>query len=446
MRCAIYCRISLDATGEELGVTRQLEDCKALVATLGWTIVDIYIDNDISATSGKPRPQYRRMLAAIEQGEIDVIVAWAPDRIYRRLADLEELIAIIDKRNVAIRTVKAGEFDLSTGMGKMLARILGSVAMGEGDMKSERWKRSIRQRRERGDQPGMGPRLFGYNRDGTILEDEREHVLALIADLLDGVPIIRATHRLNDRGAQTTLGNQWSRPSVAKYLRNGRIAGRSTLNGDTLGRGTWPALIDEETFEQLQLVLDARRGTVTARPRVALLLGVINCGICDHNLVTGGRTGGVRIYRCSTMPASGGCGRISIAAQAVEDLVETYARERLTDPRVQARLQDLSQAATENLTELIDLEQRLGELEAELDAPGVPVAAILRAMDRTRVRIEELQTKTAPIPRAAHSGEWPTDLARRARLVKLVVESATVNPGGAANRAFDPERVLIVGR
>jgi len=246
MRAAIYCRISLDATGEELGVTRQLEDCRLLVESLGWTTVEVYVDNDISASSGKVRPEYRRMLAAIECGEVDVIVAWAPDRIYRRLADLEELITIIDKRSVAVRTVKAGEFDLSTGMGKMLARILGSVAQGEGDIKSERWRRSIRQRRERGDQPGMGPRLYGYHRDGSIDEEEAAQARLLVDELLDGVPIIRATHNLNERGARTTLGNLWSRPSVAKYLRNGRIAGRSTLNGDTIGRGTWPALLDEE--------------------------------------------------------------------------------------------------------------------------------------------------------------------------------------------------------
>lgn len=448
VRCAIYCRISLDATGEELGVTRQLEDCKALVEQLGWTTVEVYVDNDISATSGKPRPEYRRMLAVIERGEVDVIVAWAPDRIYRRLADLEELIAIIDKRNVAIRTVKAGEFDLSTGMGKMLARILGSVAMGEGDMKSERWRRSVRQRRELGDQPKMGPRLFGYYRDGTINEDEAAHVRWLVDQLLDGVPIIRATHNLNARGARTTLGNAWSRPSVAKYLRNGRIAGRSMLNGDVIGKGSWPALIDEETFEQLQQVLDARRGTVPQRPRVALLLNLVHCGLCGARLVTGGRAatkGGrkVRIYRCSTMPAAGGCGRISIAAEPVEEMVEAAARAAARDPRVAERVGELASTASAASVETVELEQRLTELEAQLDEPGIPVAAVLRAMDRTQQRIEELRAVPQVATATQLRGEWPVDLARRARLVRSVITRVEIQPAALRSGEFDPTRVQI---
>lgn len=81
MRCAIYCRISLDATGEELGVTRQLEDCKALASSLGWEVLEVYVDNDISASSGKIRPQYRAMLSAIKAGEIQAVIAWHPVRL-----------------------------------------------------------------------------------------------------------------------------------------------------------------------------------------------------------------------------------------------------------------------------------------------------------------------------------------------------------------------------
>jgi DNA invertase Pin-like site-specific DNA recombinase len=448
MRCCIYCRISLDATGEELGVTRQLEDCAALAKSLGWPVVEIYTDNDISASSGKVRPAYRAMLNAIKAGEIEAVIAWHPDRLYRKLRDLEELIEVAEQQRITIRTVRAGEFDLGTPTGKMLARILASVSAGEGDIKSDRWKRSVRQRRERGDQPGMGPRLFGYNRDGTVNEAEAEHVRALVDDILDGVPIIRATHRLNERGARTTLDNLWSRPSVAKYLRNGRIAGRSTLNGDTVGHGTWPAIVDEETFEQVQTILDARRGTVPQRPRVALLLGIIYCDLCGSRLVTGGRAARgngtkVRTYRCSTMPASGGCGRVSILAEPVEDVAEAAARAAARDPRVLARVQELAATATAANSEAVELEQRLTELEEQLDTPGVPVPAILRAMDRTRQRLDEIRSLPQVAPVADLRGDWPTDLARRARLIRSVIERIDIRPSAGGRGVFDPERIRV---
>ena len=39
-----------------MGVTRQLEDCRKLAADDGRTVGEEYVDNDISAYKGKPRP------------------------------------------------------------------------------------------------------------------------------------------------------------------------------------------------------------------------------------------------------------------------------------------------------------------------------------------------------------------------------------------------------
>lgn len=59
---AIYARISADVEGTGLGVARQLEDCRKLAADRGWPVGDEYVDNDVSAFSGKPRREYARML------------------------------------------------------------------------------------------------------------------------------------------------------------------------------------------------------------------------------------------------------------------------------------------------------------------------------------------------------------------------------------------------
>lgn len=454
MRCAIYCRISLDATGEQLGVTRQMEDCKALAASLRWEVVEVYVDNDISASTGKVRPDYQRMLRDIQAGEIEAVITWAPDRLYRKLRDLEPLIEVFETHGTLLKTVRGGDFDMATPLGRMIARILASVATGEGEVKSDRWKRSIRQRREQGSLPKMGPRLYGYSRDGDLEPGEVEHVRRLVDDLLDGVGLLRAAHNLNERGSRTTLGNEWSRASVLKYLRNGRIAGRSMLNGEVIAQGKWPAILDEETFEQVQQILSARRGTVPPRPRVSVLAGIIYCAHCGAKLITSSReararaTARTRTYRCSTQPARGGCGRINVTADPVEEVVEAFVRERATDPRVAARIEALTTEAAANLAEIVGLEARLVELEAQLDEPGVPVAAIVRAMDRTRERIETLSTTASePAPRRTYSGQWPPDLARRSRLVRAYVEKVIVHPNPKPNGGrFDPERVEIVPR
>ncbi len=70
-RVAIYNRISNDPQGIEAGVERQREDCLALADRLGWQVCETYVDNDLSAWTGKPRPDYRRMLADIRAGKVD---------------------------------------------------------------------------------------------------------------------------------------------------------------------------------------------------------------------------------------------------------------------------------------------------------------------------------------------------------------------------------------
>ena len=67
-RAAIYSRISRDFTGERAGVARQEEDCRAKASALGWEVVRVFVDNDVSAYSGKRRPGYQTMLQAIEAG------------------------------------------------------------------------------------------------------------------------------------------------------------------------------------------------------------------------------------------------------------------------------------------------------------------------------------------------------------------------------------------
>lgn len=79
-RAAVYVRVSQDRAGEGLGVERQREDCLVLAERLGWEVRDVYADNDVSAHSRKPRPEYQRLVRDIEAGEVDAVVAYRPDR------------------------------------------------------------------------------------------------------------------------------------------------------------------------------------------------------------------------------------------------------------------------------------------------------------------------------------------------------------------------------
>lgn len=447
MRAALYLRISLDQTGQSLGVTRQREDCYALARTLGWDVVDTYEDNDVSATSGKARPGYRRLLTDIEAGRVEAIIAWAPDRIYRRLKDLEDLIPILENHGVAVRTVKAGDLDLSSAYGRMIARILGAVATGEGEIKAERWKRSWRQGRELGTIPRTGSRMFGYTRDGELIPDEAKIAQQMADDIIAGVPILTVARNLEEQGVTTTRGGVWRPGTVRQYLANPRIAGHSTLGGEILADGKWEPVLDRDTWETVRALLNSR--VRAPRARTSVLNGLIFCGVCEHRMITSGARG-KRTYRCPNRPGMPGCGGVSGNAEPIEEIVETYARVRLDDPQTRDAIYRIaSSGAPEILAEISDIKTRIIELEAQLDVPGIPVATILRAVDRSRERLEDCQrrlSESTPVNPPTSGGEWPHDLERRRRLIELVVARVTLGPSTRRVKPFDVERVDITDR
>src|SRR3954470_3180211 len=93
IQAGLYLRISrarpgevrgdLAQEGELLGAERQRGPCEALCQRLGWDIADVYIDDDVSAYSGRTRPGFERLLSDVDAGQLQAIVAWHPDRLSR---------------------------------------------------------------------------------------------------------------------------------------------------------------------------------------------------------------------------------------------------------------------------------------------------------------------------------------------------------------------------
>ena len=100
LSAAVYARISADTEGRSLGVQRQLEDCRKLAAARGWPVGREYVDNDISAYNGKPRPGYEQMVADLAAGVRDAVIVYNLDRLHRRPAELEEFVGLCERVGV----------------------------------------------------------------------------------------------------------------------------------------------------------------------------------------------------------------------------------------------------------------------------------------------------------------------------------------------------------
>lgn len=430
------------------GVKRQLEDCQTLAAELGWQVVDIYPDNDASATSGKVREEYQRMIGDIESGRINAVIAWHTDRLYRRLSDLEELAKICDKHSLAVRTCRSGELDMSSPTGRMIARILGSVATYEVEQKADRWKRSVRQRREAGRWWNSANRMFGYTREGELIQEEADALRQVCQLVLSGGTVNGACHWLNDHDFTTTRGNQWMPSSLRATLRSPKIAGLSQLRGEILREGSWEPVIDRATWEQVVAAIRTRNH-LAPPPRLSLLGGLLFCGVedCGRKLVRNvGKDG--PIYRCRTELKSNG--HVAVSAAGIEDMIESYARERLATDAVRraiaARLTTAGTAASELAAEIDRLEHEIRELGDALRTAGKRSKLELSAaIDELDAELEQKRTDLSRLQPVVLPpvDEWPDDLRRRKSLIQLVVARAYVFPATKSSPKFDNSRVRI---
>lgn len=461
MQTAIYLRISQDHTGEQRSTTGQLEDCRALADQLGWIVYDEYADRDVSATKRdrhtkklKVRPEYERMLADIKADRVGAVVTWHTDRLYRTTKDLDPLIDILEDYGVRVATVKAGQFDLGTPTGRMIARILASVAQGEVEMKADRWERSVRQQRERGKMPRPGGaviRLFGQTPEGNLIDPEVQAANRMADHVIAGGSLRGLAAELHADGITTVAGNAWKPQVIRSYLLNPRIAGYATLGRDReiLGRVEGPSILPDDKWQVVRSLLMARARP--AVPRVALLAGIIYCGGCEEPMTTGGvyRKGRrVRTYRCWARPGFDNCGGVSTVAEPVEDIAEGVAKTLLSGPEVRHWLATARAGGQEHiLAELDAQERRLAEIAHAIAEGSLSAAVGGQAEKVVRGRIESLENQlavTSPtrIPKDTEV-DWPTDLGARRRLVDLVVARVWVDPAKVRGGRFDPRRVRV---
>lgn len=245
MRTAIYCRISEDREGAGLGIERRRADCQTLVTSRGWTLKQVFSDNDLSAYSGKPRPGYRAMMAAANRGALDAIVAWHSDRLHRSPVELEEFIAVCEEHQLQVVTVQSGAVDLTTPSGRMVARMLGSAARYESEHKSERHRRKHLELAKAGKISGGGTRPYGYEDDRrTIRETEAVIIRQLAERFLAGESLMSLLSWLKNEGIPTTTQRSpWTLHVMRSMLISGRISGQRDHQGQTLGPAEWGAII-----------------------------------------------------------------------------------------------------------------------------------------------------------------------------------------------------------
>lgn len=445
-RATIYVRLSQDRTGEGAGIERQERECRAFCEQRGWEVREVLVDNDLSATKGLTRPGFEQLL----KSSPEVVVVWHTDRLIRVTKDLERVIEL----GVNVHALHAGHLDLSTPAGRAVARTVTAWATYEGEQKALRQVASNQQRAKAG-RPGWSRRPFGYEKDGTLRQDEAAALRQVYDMVLAGTSLAACCRWLDERGFKATTGATWTPTSLRVNLMSPRNAAIAEYRGEEVGRALWTEVIPEEKFRTVcrYLRLPSRlRGGAGARRH--LLTGVLVCAECGSqtgvNRVTSGREP-YFIYQCR----GDYCGTIRL--KDAETLVRAAVIARLELPDasdVWAGDESELVAARE---EVVELRERLNGL-AEDYAEGIISRAQMKAgSERLRARLEAAEERLEALGAKgvlqglteAHSiAQWwdELDVDSQRTVVGHLFERVAMRRRGKGVRKTLPEHLELVER
>ena len=103
-------------------------------------------------------------MGMVKSEQCDVLVVSHMDRLYRRLAELESIIPVVEQGGAMVVSID-GSYDLSTPMGRLVARNLCSAAQAEVEIKAQRNKDKNVQAAQAGVRNKSGCRPFGWCAD-----------------------------------------------------------------------------------------------------------------------------------------------------------------------------------------------------------------------------------------------------------------------------------------
>jgi DNA invertase Pin-like site-specific DNA recombinase len=355
----------------------QEERIRAWCAAHGHEISEAGPDNgvwrEMDVSGGKmDRKKLNEIMRRIESGESEGIVVYRLDRFGRTLVGALQIIDRISKTGALFASV-SDSFDITTPTGKVVLRIMLSLAEFELDRIRENWREARTRAVGRGVHiSGRCPTGYRRTKGGRLEVDP--DVGPLVTEAFrrraSGEGWNQIRHFLN--GSADTH-DHWNTHTVQRLIRNRVYLGEATSGYDEVHEDAHPALTDPATWQAAQ----DRRGPRHARHEsVVVSRGLVRCSGCRYtmNLIPVKRRDGMLAwdFRCRRAMDVGDCpSPVSVVAVTQNG---------------SAGVDDLIVAAMFRRLELVEFEA--------FDASGDDLAALEADFQRAETKYNELVVDT----------------------------------------------------
>ena len=424
-RAVSYLRVSTreqaQRGGREEGfsIPAQRAANKRKAKTIGAAIVKEFVERGASGTSTR-RPALRAMLRYLEEaiadGEtVDYVIVHKLDRLARNRADDIVLNQRFDE--LGIRLISTSENIDQTPGGMLLHGIMASISEFYSNNLASEVKKGLSEKARSGGCIGKAP--LGYRNTVTTSNGRESRVATidpdraeLIAWAFDAYATGRYTLRsltaeLQARGLTTLATTSLpSRPisiqSLHRILSNPFYTGQVVYR-DCLYPGTHQALVDQQTFQQVQAILAGKvNGERTIR-HPHYLKSTVHCGICRSRLIITTARPKQTTYQYFVCLGRHSrkqpdCTFRATQTQAVEDAVERLYQRIHLQP---TRREELEQALHRQLARMVqDTQQQLAQVTATRQKLEHQQEKLLQAHYEGAIPVELLHKEQQRITRS----------------------------------------------
>ena len=390
IRLAAYCRVSSDSDDQLHSFAAQIGYYSDYTRkNPKYELVDIYADEGITGTEMEKRDEFNRLLRDCKRGKIDRIITKSVSRFARNTEELLVALRLLKDIGVSVYFEEQG-IDTNQLNAEMIVTFPGMVAE-QGSLTisgNVRW--GIRKRMERGEyvcsHPAYGYRLI--NKKMVIYESEAEIVREIYKLFLQGMGKQSIANLLNAKGIPGCSGGAWRMTSIHYILTNEKYIGdalfKKTYTTETIpyrqkrNKGEkeqyyvenyCPAIIDRETFEKVQRLIEQKKGVGNGGTIYTLskLMKCPECGrTCRRHLVRG-----KAYWNCASIAAQA---RNCKSRRVREDMAYeaftmlTYKlkinRKALLETLIR-RLEYLQDRVSENIDRIRAIDKEVADLSAQ---------------------------------------------------------------------------------
>jgi site-specific DNA recombinase len=329
-QCRYFIYVRKSTTGEETqarSIGDQLAEIRELVAKQHLEVVGSFEESQSAKTKG--RRHFNDMLARIEAGEADGIIAWHPDRLARNAFDGGQIIDLIDEGK--IRDLKFCNFWFEpTAQGKLMLNLAFGQSKYYSDNLSVNIRRGQRQKTLEGVWAWRAP--IGYLNDPLSRKIVPDPVRApLIKKMFELYATGRYTFEtLRDVVSAAGLsGDAKNTLSVSRHqdtLKNPFYYGMFILRGE-LHQGIHEPLVTKDLFDKVQQAMLRRSKPSPIRLKSYVYRGLLRCATCGCTI---------------TMETQKGHNYLRCTKRVIRDCPQPYAREEVVTEQIAQALTSVS--------------------------------------------------------------------------------------------------------